>query len=133
MRTVRFTWRVLVQQLSLLPADGEVEGFGCIRERVDNVLYSFLRVGEKGEVIDIVLHVTHTTHTHTHTNVYTHTHKTHAHKTHAHTHTHTQHTHRLKTRWTHSLATSLSSPQEKQWPNCESANSCSPPQAATLK
>ena len=65
MRTVRFTWRVLVQQLSLLPADGEVEGFGCIRERVDNVLYSFLRVGEKGEVIDIVLHVTHTTHTQT--------------------------------------------------------------------
>jgi len=33
----------------------------------------------------------------------------------------------------HLLAISLVSPQPKQWPNCESANSCRPPVAATLK
>lgn len=34
---------------------------------------------------------------------------------------------------THEMASSLFSPHEKQCPNCESANSCSPPAAATLK
>jgi hypothetical protein len=33
----------------------------------------------------------------------------------------------------YSLACSLFSPHEKQCPNCESANSCNPPDAATLK
>lgn len=34
---------------------------------------------------------------------------------------------------THEIASSRFSPQEKQWPNWESANSCRPPAAATLK
>lgn len=34
---------------------------------------------------------------------------------------------------THEMASSLFSPHEKQCPNWESANSCSPPAAATLK
>ena len=37
-RTVRFSWRGLVQQLSLLQADGKAKGLGCIREAVDDVL-----------------------------------------------------------------------------------------------
>ena len=37
-RTVRFSWRGLVQHLSLLQADGEAEVLGCIREAVDDVL-----------------------------------------------------------------------------------------------
>ena len=41
----------LVQHLSLLQADGEAEVLGCIREAVDDVLYGFLRVGEKGLVV----------------------------------------------------------------------------------
>lgn len=36
-------------------------------------------------------------------------------------------------KYTHDIASSLVSPQAKQWPNCESANSCNPPVAATLK
>lgn len=35
--------------------------------------------------------------------------------------------------YTHEIASSRFSPQEKQWPNWESANSWSPPAAATLK
>ena len=38
MRTVRHTWRGLVQHLSLLQADGEVEVLGCISEAADDVL-----------------------------------------------------------------------------------------------
>lgn len=34
---------------------------------------------------------------------------------------------------TDEMASSRFSPQEKQCPNCESANSCKPPAAATLK
>ena len=41
----------LVQHLSLLPADGEAEVLGCIREAVDDVLYGSLRVDEKGAVV----------------------------------------------------------------------------------
>ena len=37
-RTVRFSWKWLVQQLSLPQADGEAEVLGCIREAVDDVL-----------------------------------------------------------------------------------------------
>ena len=37
-RTVRFSWRELVQHLSLLQADGKAEGSGFIREAVDVVL-----------------------------------------------------------------------------------------------
>ena len=37
-RTVRHTWRGLVQHLNLLQADGEAEVLGCIREAVDDVL-----------------------------------------------------------------------------------------------
>ena len=51
MRTICFSWRGLVQHLSLLQADGEAEVLGCIREAVDDVLYGFLRVGEKGLVV----------------------------------------------------------------------------------
>ena len=38
MRTVGFSWRGLVQHLSLLQADGEAEVLGCIREAVDDLL-----------------------------------------------------------------------------------------------
>ena len=38
MRTVRFSWRELVQHLSLLQADDEAEVLGCIREAIDDVL-----------------------------------------------------------------------------------------------
>ena len=34
-----------------LQADGEAEVLGCIREEVDDVLYGFLRVGEKGAIV----------------------------------------------------------------------------------
>ena len=44
-RTVRLTWRGLGQHLNLPRADGEE---GCVGEAVDDVLYGFLRVGEKG-------------------------------------------------------------------------------------
>ena len=37
-RTVFYTWRGLVQHLSLPQADGEAEVLGCIREAVDDVL-----------------------------------------------------------------------------------------------
>ena len=37
-RTVRFSWRGLVQQLRLLQADGKAKVLGCIREAVDDVL-----------------------------------------------------------------------------------------------
>ena len=37
-RTVRFSWRGLVQHFSLLLADDEAEVLGCIREAVDDVL-----------------------------------------------------------------------------------------------
>ena len=37
-RTVRLSWKRLVQHLSLLQADGETEVRGCIREAVDDVL-----------------------------------------------------------------------------------------------
>ena len=50
-RTVCLSWRGLVQHLSLLQADGEAKVLDCIREMVDNVLYGFLRVSEKGTVI----------------------------------------------------------------------------------
>ena len=50
-RTVSHTWRGFVQHLSLLRADGEADVLGCIREAVDDVLYGFLRVGEKGAVV----------------------------------------------------------------------------------
>ena len=39
------------QHLSLLKADGEGEVLGCIRETVDDVLYSFFREGEKAAVV----------------------------------------------------------------------------------
>ena len=51
LRTVRFSWRGLVQHLSLLQADGEAEVLGCIREAVDDVLWGFLSVGKKGSVV----------------------------------------------------------------------------------
>ena len=35
-RTVCLSWKGLVQHLSLLQADGEAEGLGCIREVVDS-------------------------------------------------------------------------------------------------
>ena len=38
----------MVQHLSLLQADVEAEVLGCIREAGDDVLWGFLRVGEKG-------------------------------------------------------------------------------------
>ena len=44
-------WRGLVQNLSLLQADGEAEVFGCIREVVDSVLQGFLCVDENGTVV----------------------------------------------------------------------------------
>ena len=50
-RTVCLSWRVLVQPFSLLQADGEAEVLCCIEEMAYDVLYDFLRVGEKGEVI----------------------------------------------------------------------------------
>ena len=37
-RSVRFSYRGLVQHLSLLETDGEAELLGCIREAVDDVL-----------------------------------------------------------------------------------------------
>ena len=37
-RTVRSSWRGLVQHLSLLQADGEAEVLVCIREAVEDVL-----------------------------------------------------------------------------------------------
>ena len=40
-----------MQHISLLQADGEAEVLGCIREAVDDVLYGFLRVEEKGAVV----------------------------------------------------------------------------------
>ena len=45
------TWRGLVQHFSLRQADCEAEVLGCIREAVDDVLYGFLSVGEKGTVV----------------------------------------------------------------------------------
>ena len=39
-RTVRFSWRELVQHLSLHQADVEAKLLGCIREAVDSVLAS---------------------------------------------------------------------------------------------
>ena len=36
-RTICFSWRGLIQHLSLLEADGEAEVLGCIREAVDDV------------------------------------------------------------------------------------------------
>ena len=50
-RTVRLSWRGLVRHLSLLQTDGDAEVLGCIREAVDDVLWGFLRVGEKGAVV----------------------------------------------------------------------------------
>ena len=50
-RTVCLSWRGSVQHLSLLQADGEAKVLDCIRDMVDNVLYGFLRVSEKGTVI----------------------------------------------------------------------------------
>ena len=50
-RIVCQSWRDLVQQPSLLQADGEAEVFGCIREAVDDVLSGLLRVDEKGAVV----------------------------------------------------------------------------------
>ena len=50
-RSVRFSWRGLVQHLSLLQADGEAEVLGCIREAVDNAPWSFLCVGETNAVV----------------------------------------------------------------------------------
>ena len=50
-RTVHFSWIELVEHLSLLKADGEAKALGCIREVVEDVLQSFLHVGEKGGVI----------------------------------------------------------------------------------
>ena len=50
-RTVRLSWRGLVQHLSLLQADDEAEVLGCIGEAVDDVLLGFLRVGKKGAVV----------------------------------------------------------------------------------
>lgn len=43
------------------------------------------------------------------------------------------HTRSNSSRHTHEMASSRFSPHEKQCPNWESANSCSPPAAATLK
>ena len=34
-----------------IQADGEAEALGCIKEAVDDVLFSFLCVGEKGAVV----------------------------------------------------------------------------------
>ena len=39
-RTVRLSWRELVQHLSLFPADGEAEVLGCITEAVDRRAFS---------------------------------------------------------------------------------------------
>ena len=50
-RTVRFSWRELAQHLILIQADGESEVLVCIREAVDDVPESFLRVGKKGAVV----------------------------------------------------------------------------------
>ena len=50
-RTVCLIWRGLVQHLSLLQADGEAKVLGCIGEVVDDVLWGFLCVGEKGTVV----------------------------------------------------------------------------------
>ena len=44
-------WRRLVQHLNLPQADGEAEVLCCIKEAVDDVLYGYLCVGEKGAVI----------------------------------------------------------------------------------
>ena len=41
----------LLQHLSLPRADDDAEFLGCIIEAVDDMLYSFLRVGEKGAVV----------------------------------------------------------------------------------
>ena len=41
----------MVQHLSLLQADGEAKVLGCIGEVVDDVLWGFLCVGEKGAVV----------------------------------------------------------------------------------
>ena len=50
-RTVRFSWRGLVQHPSLLQADGEAEVHGCIREKVDDVLLGLLRMNEKSAIV----------------------------------------------------------------------------------
>ena len=50
-RTVRLLWRGFVQHLSLLQADSEAKVLGFIRDAVGDLLYGFLRVGEKGAVI----------------------------------------------------------------------------------
>ena len=50
-RIVCLTWRGLIQHFSLRQADCEAEVLGCIREAVDDVLYGFLSVGEKGTVV----------------------------------------------------------------------------------
>ena len=50
-RIVPFSWRGLVQHLSLLQADDEADVLGCIREAVDDVLLGFLRVCEKSAVV----------------------------------------------------------------------------------
>ena len=50
-----------------------------------------------------------------------------------HTHTHKQLQVMMVMNMAYSRACSLFSPHEKQCPNCESANSCKPPDAATLK
>ena len=45
------SWRGLVRHLNLLQADGGAEAQGCIREAVDDVLWGFFRVCEKGAVV----------------------------------------------------------------------------------
>ena len=40
-----------MQHLNLLESDGEARVHSCIREVVDNVLWGFLCLGEKGAVI----------------------------------------------------------------------------------
>ena len=50
-RAAGLLWRRLVQHLNLPQADGEAEVLCCIKEAVDDVLYGYLCVGEKGAVI----------------------------------------------------------------------------------
>ena len=50
-RIVCLSWRGLVQHFSVLQADVEAEGLGCIRKVVDSVLWGFLHVDEKGIVV----------------------------------------------------------------------------------
>ena len=50
-RIVGFSWRGLVQQLSLRWNDDEGNVLGCMRDAVDDVLYGFAREGKKGAIV----------------------------------------------------------------------------------